>query len=71
MIASFLLSCIIVVFSNSEEKIFALDMNKNENIVIAVDKVSLNDPIEFSITKDLLNHMVNVYVNDKTNNSFK
>ena len=71
MIASFLLSCIIVVFSNSEEKIFALDMNKNENIVIAVDKVSLNDPIEFSITKDLLNHMVNVYVNDKTNNSIE
>ena len=71
MIASFLLSCIIVVFSNSEEKIFALDMSKNENIVIAVDKVSLNDPIEFSITKDLLNHMVNVYVNDKTNNSIE
>ena len=71
IITSFLLSCIILLFSNSEEKIFALDMSKNENIVIAVDKVSLNDPVEFSITEDLLHHMVNVYVNDKNNKSIE
>ena len=71
IITSFLLLCIILLFSNSEEKIFALDMSKNENIVIAVDKVSLNDPIEFSITQDLLHHIVNVYVNDKNNKSIE
>ena len=71
MITSFILSCIIVVFSNAEEEIFALDLDKSKNIVIAVDKVSLNDTVEFSITKDLIQHMVNVYVNDKNNESIE